>query len=76
MHYSDTWMQPIPKNKILAYSWILGDEIIQNLSVVYVKAEQKTIVEYDSELLHDYIKNLLKERAKVIECQGREATAG
>jgi len=62
MRCKDTWGQHIPLEKMEAYKQLLNDGLITNPHVTYVRSTRMTIVEYDSDHDHKWIREELRNR--------------
>lgn len=62
MNCKDTWSKPIPTEKLAAYKAILEEGIVNGLRITYSRSEGSTVVEYETDLTHEQVKQALKER--------------
>ena len=62
MRCKDTWHRHIPPDKLSAYKQLLSEKIITDPYVVFVRSTNTTIVEYESQLAHEWILEEMKRR--------------
>ena len=65
MFCKDIWKKRIPENKLSAYKQLIDDGLISVSQVIYKRGSGTTIVEYESAVTHEEIKNELRMRSEL-----------
>ena len=66
MFCRDIWKKKIPENKLSAYKQLIDNGLISVSQVIYKRGSGTTIVEYDSAVSHEEVKNELRKLSEHI----------
>ena len=67
MFCKDIWKKKIPENKLSAYKQLIDNGLISIFQVIYKWESGTTIVEYNSTVTHNEIKNELRNLSSLID---------